>query len=401
MKRFKIEAILAGVFALLIVAVGAGAFYFVATMSVHSSPETLPSRAEGEPPPSLAATVMSARQLARSAVVEQNLPSLSVAVAKDGQMVWQEAFGYADVAKQEPATPATLYRLGSVSKVLTAAAAAALYERGALDLDAPVQQYVPEYPAKQWPLTTRQLLGDIAGVHKFADGSERLPGRHCTNLGEALAVFAAEPLRFKPGTEYRFSTYGWVLASAIIEKASAQAFDRFLSETVLAPLGMTHTRLDGDQVPGLANFYFPRADTRPDLGLEDANPADYSCWFGAGAYVSTPADVVRLGSAMLKPGFLRTGTLSTFLTPQTLDSGASTGFTLGWKVETVSLDGRQVRMLRHRGNTTGGSTTCMLFPDTGLVVAAFTNVSHASELASLGVTIADVFTRAAGSAAAK
>jgi serine beta-lactamase-like protein LACTB, mitochondrial len=93
-----------------------------------------------------------------------SLPGLSVAVAADGELVWAEGFGFADVRRRAPVTPLTKFRLGSVSKTLTAAAVALLHDRGRIDFDAPVQTYVPSYPHTPWPITTRQLLGDIASV---------------------------------------------------------------------------------------------------------------------------------------------------------------------------------------------------------------------------------------------
>jgi CubicO group peptidase (beta-lactamase class C family) len=392
MKRFRIEAILASLIAAGMILVGGGAFYFVATMSVHAGPDSLPSHAEGQVPANELAAVTMARALLKDAVVRENLPSVSLAVARNGEAIWTEAIGYADVDRRVEATPDTLYRLGSVSKTLTAAGALLLHDRGRLDLDAPVQQYVPAYPAKQWPVTTRHLLGDAAGVHVFLDGPERIPPRSCANLDEAVALFADKPLRFKPGSEYRFSTYGWVLVSAIVEKVAGRPFADFMRTEVFEPLGLTHTRLDAVQaVPGRAWLYFPRADTRPALGLEDANPADYSCWSGAGAYLSTPAELARFGSAMLTPGYLKADTLSMLQAPLTLEDGSPTGFSLGWTVDTIPMNGRSVRMLRHRGNTTGGTAVIMLFPDLHLAMVAVTNVSHADALAPLALQLAEVF----------
>ena len=136
-----------------------------------------------------------------------------------------KGFGFADVERRAPVTPRTRFRTGSVSKTLTAAAVALLHDRGRIDLDAPVQTYVPSYPKKQWTISTRQLLGDIAGVHRIrGDSNDNLAYGHCTSLDEAVKVFAGEPLSFEPGTKYQFSTYGWVLLSAVVEDASGEPF---------------------------------------------------------------------------------------------------------------------------------------------------------------------------------
>ena len=95
---------------------------------------------------------------------EYRVPGLSITVADNGRIVWSEGFGFADRRNRERVTAETMMRIGSVSKTVSAAGAAILYERGLLDLDAPVQQYVPSFPEKRWPITTRQLMGHISGV---------------------------------------------------------------------------------------------------------------------------------------------------------------------------------------------------------------------------------------------
>jgi serine beta-lactamase-like protein LACTB, mitochondrial len=396
MTRVRAEGALAVVLAAAILIAGGAAIYFVFTMSVHTDPAAVPSTVAAAPAERYSAAVEEARRLARSLVVDENLPGVSVAVAHDGRIVWAEGFGWADVERRVPATPRTRFRIGAVSKPLTAAAAGLLHDRGRLDLDAPVQQYVPAFPPKEWPVSTRQLMGDVAGVHHGGGEYEGLPNRHCTGLDEALQIFGGDPLRFRPGTRYRYSVYGWVLVSAVVEAAAAEPFPRFMTREVFEPLGMDRTVLDEiGGVPDRAAFYYPRMATRTDLGLEDASPADYSCWAGAGAFLSTPSDLVRFGSAMLKPGLLKAETLALFQTPLRLESGASTGYALGWKVESVQLAGAPARLLSHRGSPIGGSASLMMFPDLGLAIAALTNVSHAKGVAPFSLKVAEAFAKPA------
>jgi CubicO group peptidase (beta-lactamase class C family) len=396
MTRFKLETALAVLFAAAIILAGGAAFYFFSTTSVHTDPGTVPSTAATAPVERDSAAVEKARRQARALVVEENLPSLSVAVARDGQTVWAEAFGWADVGSRTPATPVTRYRLGSVSKTLTAAAAGLLHDRGRIDLDAPVQKYVTTYPQKQWAVSTRQLMGDVGGVHHLRGNEEQLPDRHCTTLDEALPIFANDPLLFRPGTAYRYSIYGWILTSAVVEAAAGEPFARFMIREVFEPLGMEHTRFDDtDGVQGRASLYFPRTAMRTDLGLQEAPEADYSCWAGAAVFQSTPSDMVRFGSAMLKPGLLTAETIALLKTPFTLESGASTGFALGWKVESVPLGGTPVQVLSHRGNPMGGSISLILVPEFGLAIAAFSNVSHAKGVAPFALKVAEAFAKPA------
>jgi serine beta-lactamase-like protein LACTB, mitochondrial len=133
-----------------------------------------------------------------------------------------------------------------------------------------------------------------------------------------------------------------------------------------------------------------------ELGVEEASRADYSCFAGSGAFLSTPSDLVRFGSAMLKPGLLKADTIALLQTPLRLESGASTGYAPGWNVETVQLGGAPARLVGHRGSSMGGTTSLMTFPDRGLVIAAASNVSSAKGVAPLGLKVAEAFTRPAG-----
>jgi CubicO group peptidase (beta-lactamase class C family) len=371
---------------------GAGALYFVSTMAVHSDPAAV-SSTPGVHVPRYADAIGEARRRALTLVVQDNLPGLSVAVARDGEVVWSEGFGWADVEDRGPVTPETQFRLGSVSKTLTAAAVALLHERGRIDLDAPVQTYVPAYPQKSWTVTTRQLMGDIAGVHRIrGDNNDNVPYDHCTTLADAVATFADEPLLFEPGTRYRFATNGWILVSAVVEAAAGEPLHRFMRREILEPLRMGGTVVeDGVEVPDATSFYIPRANMRTKLGVRKVPRLDTSCLAGAGAFFSTPSDLARFGSAMLKPGLLRPETIALLQTPLRLKSGASTDFALGWKVERVQLAGAPVRMVAHRATPNGSTVALLTFPDQGVVVALAANISPAEGVSPAAQAIAEAF----------
>lgn len=382
-------------FAAAIVISGVALYIFSTVNPVHTDPAAVQSTVAAAPAERYSGAVEKARSLARALLVQENLPGLSVAVAIDGEIVWAEGFGFANVERRAPVTPRTRFRTGSVSKTLTAAAVALLYERGRIDLDAPVQTYVPSYPQKKWTISTRQLLGDVAGVHRpRGDSNDNLAYGHCTSLDEALKAFADEPLSFEPGTKYQFSTYGWVLLSAVVEDASGEPFSTFMSREAFKPLGMERTGLEGtDDDPDTVSFYFPRIGMRPRLGLQAGPGADYSCFLGAGAFLSTPSDLVRLGSAMLKPGLLTAKTIRLFQTPLKLESGASTGFALGWTVDTIQLAGAPTRLLRHRATPTGSTVSLSLFPDRSLVISVTTNVTHGMVVDPFALQVAEAFVR--------
>src|SRR5215831_4069309 len=115
------------------------------------------------------------------------VPGFSVAVAIDGRVVWSEGFGFSDLAAKKPVTPATRFRIGSVSKSITSVGLALLVERGQVDLDAPVQKYVPDFPVKEEPITTRMLGGHLAGIRHYK-GEEMLRNESFTNCHDALRI---------------------------------------------------------------------------------------------------------------------------------------------------------------------------------------------------------------------
>jgi serine beta-lactamase-like protein LACTB, mitochondrial len=134
-----------------------------------------------------AAAIDQARKVALE-IAGRGIPGVSVAVAKDGVIVWSEGFGFADLEQRVPVWPSTRFRIGSVSKPLTADAVALLYQQGRLDLDAPVQRYVPSFPDKGYPITTREVAGHLAGIWHYKEGEFDNP-RHFASVLESLAIF--------------------------------------------------------------------------------------------------------------------------------------------------------------------------------------------------------------------
>lgn len=354
------------------------ALWVLSAKPVHPDAAAVPSTA-GAHVGRYSNAIEEGRRLARALVVNQNLPGLSVAVAADGEIVWVEGFGWADIEGGEPVTPDTRFRLGAASKPLTAAAVAWLHDRGRLDLDAQVQTYVHDYPQKQWPITPRQLMGDVAGVHRIrGDNNDAMPNGECANLGEALALFAGEPLMFRPGTEHRYSIYGWILLSVLVERVAREPFHAFMTRELFEPLGIRSTMLERpDGLPHSTTTLYGRRKAGR-VGPGNPSKAHYSCLGGAGAFLSTPSDLARFGAAMLKPGFLKAETIAMMQTPLQLESGRSTNYALGWKVESVLLAGKPARLVGHRGTPMGGAVSLLTFPDFGVVVTVASNIGGAS-----------------------
>ena len=396
-----IGLIVAGAGALAAVVVGLFTYVTFTATPLHPEPNSVPSVAGADPSGEWMGAVERGRQVMRAGLAEQNLPGLSVAVGADGEIVWAEGFGWADLESHERVTPGTRFRIGTASTVLTSAAAGLLLERGRFELEAEIQRYVPEFPEKPWRVTLRQLMGHLAGVRTDSGDEGPLFALHCERPVEALQSFADRSLLFEPGTQYRYSSYGWIVVSAAIEQAAGERFFTFMQKQVFEPLGMNDTVADSaaDAIPDRSTPYFPRFGADPRYGLHLMRPIDYSCYAGASAFLSTPSDLVRFGLAATRGTLLRPTTVETLQTAQRIASGEETGYGLGWDLETVALAGEQTRMAGHDGELLGGMVaSLMTFRDRGLVVAVASNISYA-DTASLASGVAGAFAERAGSSA--
>ena len=329
-------------------------------------------------------------QIARAGLIEQNLPGLSVAVGAGGEIVWAEGFGWADLEKRVPVEPDTRFRIGTASIALTSAGVGLLLEKDQLKLDEKIQTVRARFPEKQWPVKLRQLMGHVAGVRRDAGDEEPVSVR-CDQTIEALPRFAKGSLLFEPGTDYRFSSYDWVLMSAAVDAVAGEPFFTFMQKQVFEPLGMKHTNADGEPAADRAVYYFPRFSADPRYGPQEPAEEEFSCFSGAGAFLSTPSDLVRFGLAINSGKLLKPATVQLLQTPQRLTSGQETGYGLGWDLENVELAGEQTVVVGHDGELRGGMVASfMTFPNRGLVVALTSNTSFADTY-SLGVKIAQAF----------
>ena len=397
MLKIRMETLL-GLFVggvLLVLTAIAGLWVYTSATApiLHPNPGDVPSVTQSGPLPQWAAAVEQGRQIARAGLTEQNLPGISVAVGAGGDIVWAEGFGWADLENQKKVTPATRFRIGTASTALTSAAVGLLLEKQRLKLDDVIQTYVPEFPEKQWPVTLRQLMGHLAGVRNDGGDEGPLLSARCERTAEGLQPFAERSLLFEPGTQYRYSSYGWILVSAAVEAATDEPFVTFMRKQIFEPLGMDDTMADSatDPIPDRATFYFPKFAADPRYGLHLMREIDYSCYAGSSAFLSTPSDLVRFGMAINRGGLLQPATVQLLQTSQRLASEQETGYGLGWDIETVALAGRRTRSVGHDGTSLGGTVaSLMAFPEQGIVVSVTSNISY-EDTPAVALKIAQAF----------
>lgn len=343
-----------------------GVLLLVPFVPLHSQ-----TPATAERPRTVADAIAQARRLIQDTMKVLGAPGASITVMKDGRVIWSEGFGYADVEQQVKVTPETRFRIGSVSKPLTSIAMGLLYQDGKLDLDAPVQRYVPAFPVKRWPITVRQVAGHLAGIRHYNDG-EFDNMRPFPTVDSGLSLFENDSLLFEPGTRYQYSSYGWNLLSAVVEGASGVPFLSFMQTRVFAPAGMTHTGAEFPDsiIPHRARFY-----TRTDsIGpVVNAPYVDNSYKWAGGGFLSTTEDLARVGHLLMDGKILKPETLRIWWTPQKTSIGKETGHGIGWGI--VQEQSGRLR-IGHTGGSMGGTASLMMYPEQKLVVALLVNSDY-------------------------
>jgi serine beta-lactamase-like protein LACTB len=300
------------------------------------------------------------------AMAKERIPAITVAISSGGRIVYSGAFGTADLENDVPATRETLIRTASVSKPITAVAAMTLVESGKLDLDAPVQNYCAPFPPKQWPITTRELLSHTSGIRHYNDPAEMESTRHYRFMADGLAIFAGDPLLFRPGTGYQYSTYGYTVVGCAIEGAAGQPFEDYVGAHVLRPAGMTHTFVDDAFaiVPHRARGY-----RKVDGQIRNASLMDSSYKIPGGGYVSSAEDLVRFAQALLDDRLLKPATRAQMWNPTAVSGKQSYG--LGFEVRQGG------RFIVHTGGQPGTSTVLFMVPEARFALAIMANLEGA------------------------
>ena len=335
-----------------------------AHVSAAASAATPPSAPAASPRRAHARAIAQSRELLDQAL--QLYPGTAVAVAVGDQLVWSTAFGYADVDRQKPVTPATQFRIYETAMPLTATVLARLAQEGRVDLDAPIHRYLPDLDTPG-TVTLRDLASHLSGVRDFAE-DEEIPGP-CAGARDAARTITGRAFVRPPGLGLNVSRYGYLLLAAALESATGRRFSDLLGQTVAGPAGMGSTMTDDPRrfLPGRTQFY-----ERGFLGLlKAARSVDTSCLAGGGGLVSTTEDLVRFGAALLRGELVRGELLDVMFTPRRTRGGESTGYGLGWHIET---DARGRPYAWHGGRGVGGRAAIVVVPHARLVTVMLSNI---------------------------
>lgn len=302
---------------------------------------------------------------------QHNLPSFSVAVGINGQLVWQGVMGYADLDDATPADESTSYRIGSISKSMTAVAVMRLQEKGILNIDNSFGYYVKNYSTAHEKITLKQFLSHQSGVRHYIDElSENFSFTEYQNSREAATIVAQDPLLFEPGKGFNYTTYGYTFLSLVMEEASAKPFDIIMQEELFSPVGLQTTRLNKatESFPDLSTPYI-----EIDHSLYKSPEPNVSNKYAGGGILSTPSDMVKFGNALLDKSFIKKETRELLWTPVALANGDMNpeNYALGFRAGNDDLG----RFVHHGGKSVGGYSFLLIYPETKLVIAFATNVT--------------------------
>lgn len=308
-----------------------------------------------------------------AAMARQSIPGFSAAVVLDNQVVWSRGYGLAEMENSVPATSQTAYRIASVSKPITAVAAMQLFEKGKLDLDAPIQRYCPAYPEKPWKITTRQLIGHLSGIRHYKADENFNSTRHYTSVTESLDAFKNDALLQEPGTKFTYTTYGFVVLGCVVEGASGMRYEDYAREFIFRPAGMEHTRVDDVYaiIPNRARGYARQKSGQ----VRNADLADTSNKIPGGGLVSTAEDIVRFARALHTGVLLKRETFQQMLSPMKTRDGQDSPY-FGWFIRERGGE----RMLTHGGSQQGTSTQLVMMPGKGFALALMANMEDVNQV---------------------
>jgi CubicO group peptidase (beta-lactamase class C family) len=308
--------------------------------------------------------------VANAAVSEHRTPGVSIAIVKNGRTVLAKGYGVADLENDVPATPETVYRIGSVTKQFTAAAIMRLVEQGKLSLDDTLQKFFPNYPAQGNRVTVRHLLNHTSGIKSYTSLGPKWQRLMRLDLApdSLVALFASEPFDFKPGDEWRYDNSGFFLLGMIVEKLSGKTYGQYRQDEFFTPLHLTGT-IYCDHAPIIkhrAQGYAPP----PDGAFTNAAPLSMTQPYAAGSLCSTVTDLAAWTIALSSGKVVSPASYQRMTIPDTLNNGKP--LTYGFGLGTGTLGGH--RQVSHNGGINGFISELHHYPGDSLITVVLTNL---------------------------
>jgi len=292
---------------------------------------------------------------------KQNIPGLSLAVIKDGEILKAKGYGLANLKLKLQAKPETVYRIASVSKQFIATGIMLLVQEGKVGLDDPISKYLEGTPATWKTITVRHLLTHTSGIVREAPGFD--PHKIQTDANVIKTAYSL-PLRFAPGEKWEYTNTGYFALAEIIRKVSGQPWNEYLSKKVFKPSGMDTTYPTNSEVnvPNLAQGY---------VDNDKLKNADY--WLAlrpSGAFLSSVLDLAKWDAVLYSDKILNASTRHQMWTPVKLNDGTSFPYGFGWELGSF----RGHKLVHHGGGMSGFRAEFARFVDDRLTIIILMNL---------------------------
>lgn len=283
-------------------------------------------------------------------------PGGVILLARNDSIIYYQAFGYDNIATKLEMDRQRIFRIGSITKSFTALAVLMLMEEGKIRLKDSIQQYIPDFPVKNYPVTIAHLLTNTSGIKNYFEIDNPAKAKQQYTPREGIAYFEEAPLEFEPGTRYQYSNSNYYLLGYIIEKASGMPYADFIRTRIFDAVGMPHSSYGAVSNPRqqLAKGY-----TRIDGKLEDARLQEISAIYAAGGLLSNAEDLLKWHKALLSGKLISRKTLKQAMTPFRLRNGERSEYGYGWFV--ADIDG--VQTIEHSGATDGYQADLVYIPE--------------------------------------
>lgn len=324
-------------------------------------------------------------QVIQTAMQKQGLVGLALGLVENGKITALKGYGWADQEQQQAVTTDSSFRWASISKTITAVLSLQLVEHGRLDLDRNIQEIWPAYRnAQGWPVSQRQLLGHLAGVGSYDDvpgwreGLQKYQARslppELQGADMVLAsadVFAFAPLMSAPGSAYRYSTFGSMLAGAVLAKAGSAPYLQQFEQRIRAPLGLRSLQADyqAQTIPNRVSGYY-----REQNQLKKRPDSDVAWKLAGGGFTSNIGDLTRYMQALINQELVQPTSYREMWSAQQTTAGKPTGYGLSFA---ISQQGQE-REVGHFGAQENTRTVISFLPDSKRGVALMCNSEWAN-----------------------
>ncbi len=292
----------------------------------------------------------------------------------EGKTVEQGVAGYADKDANKKIETNTKIRMGSIAKTMTALAIMQLVEQGKIDLDVPIQTYIPDYPKqKKTQITTRHLLSHTSGISGYKDGKESNTTTEYATLNDALSLFKNRDLLFEPGSQYSYTTYGYTVLGAIMESVTENTFEAYMRENIFKKAGMTNT--------GVVKFEVELENQSKlyhrNNGKGKAKPTkenNLSNRLPAGGFYTTLTDMLKFGNAVINNVFVKEETLTLMRQHHSLEK-ENNAYGFGWFLYNPKPN--EGAIIGHPGAQSGCTSFLFIVPEKKAVSVILSNTSRA------------------------